>query len=158
MFARTESKASRILSACGPPSSSTTASRASRIFPPNALPRITSCTRGKIMDASISAGERKNLRISRSTIAIIRFINSISSGSWLQSRPLRHGEGIRFLQLVAQLPSGVMNEYIVQRGVLHRERLHCNPGLDGHLDEFRSSSRSVAGEDSIHASAFVLHR
>ena len=34
-----------------------------------------SCTRGKIIDASISAGERKNLRISRSTIAIIRFID-----------------------------------------------------------------------------------
>ena len=29
----------------------------------------------KIIDASISAGERKNLRISRSTIAIIRFIS-----------------------------------------------------------------------------------
>ena len=38
-------------------------------FSPNALPRIMSCTRGKIIDASISAGERKNLRISRSTMA-----------------------------------------------------------------------------------------
>jgi hypothetical protein len=33
------------------------------------------------MDASISAGERKNLRISRSTMAIIRFINSNPSAS-----------------------------------------------------------------------------
>src|SRR5271155_680208 len=158
MFARTESKAPRIRIACGPPSSSTTASLASRIFPPNALPRITSCTKGKIMDASISAGERKNLRISRSTIAIIRFINSISSGSWLQPRPLWHYEGVRFLQFVAQLPAGVMHEYVVQRRVLHGKRLHRNPGSDGHLDEFRGGSRSVAGEDSIHASAFMLHR
>src|ERR1700686_2789403 len=97
------------------------ASRASRIFPPNALPKITSCTRGKIIDASIRAGERKNLRISRSTMAIIRFIASKPGGSWLQPRPLRHGEGISLHEFVAQLPAGVMDEYVVQRGVLHRQ-------------------------------------
>src|SRR5271156_6363099 len=136
MFARTESNASRILSACVPPSSSTIASRASRIFPPKALPRMTSCTRGKIMDASMSAGERKNLRISRSTIAIIRFIKSDPGASRPQPRTLRHGEGVGFLQLVAQLPARVMNEYVVQRCVLHRERLHRNPGFHCHPDQF----------------------
>ena len=49
-------------------------SRAPRIFPPKALPRIMSCTSGSIIDTIINAGERKNLRISRSTIAIIRFM------------------------------------------------------------------------------------
>src|SRR5258706_8450593 len=103
------------------------ATRASRIFPPNALPRIMSCTNGKIIDASISAGERKNLRISRSTIAIIlfikfspeRFLTSTPGGSWLQPRPLRHGERICLLQYVAQLSAGVMHEDVVQRRVLH---------------------------------------
>ena len=28
-----------------------------------------------------------------------------------------------------------MHEYIIQSGVLHRERLHCNASLDGHLDQ-----------------------
>ena len=47
------------------------------ILPPKALPSTINCTSGKIIDASISAGERKNLRISRSTIAIIRFMVAI---------------------------------------------------------------------------------
>src|SRR5580693_1375067 len=140
MLARTESKASRTRSACVPPSSSTMATRASRIFPPNALPRMTSCTRGKIIDASMSAGERKNLRISRSTIAIIRFMTSTPGGSWPQPWALRHGEGVRFLQFVAQLPAGIVDEHIIQRGVLHRERLQRNPGCDGHLDQFGGSA------------------
>jgi len=59
----------------------------------------------KIIDASISAGERKNLRISRSTIAIIRFISSTPGSSWPQPRTLRHHEGIGLLQFVAQLPA-----------------------------------------------------
>src|SRR5437660_3195596 len=158
MFARTESKASRILSACVPPSWSTTASLASRIFPPKALPRMMSCTSGKIIDASMSAGERKNLRISRSTIAIILFITSAPSGSRLQPRPLRHGEGVCFLKLVAQLPAGVMDEDVVQRRVLHRERLHSNPSLDGHLNQFGGGARAVAGQDAIHSRALVLDR
>jgi hypothetical protein len=35
---------------------------------------MISCTSGKIIDAIISAGDRKNFRISRSIIAIIRFM------------------------------------------------------------------------------------
>src|ERR1700730_13670935 len=111
---------------------------------------MINCTRGKIMDASIRAGERKNLRISRSTMAIIRFILATPQigfrrppadfattprrkpraesrkpcpSSWLQPRPRRHHKGIRFLQLVAQLPTGVVNEHVVERRVLHRKRL-----------------------------------
>src|SRR5271155_4848525 len=187
MFARTESNASRIRNACGPPSWSTIATRASRIFPPNALPRTMSCTSGIIIDASMSAGDRKNLRISRSTIAIIRFISQswflspelrvlspelrirsrsfrelinpldsllVSRGhpgprgrglatrnsghgtrdpSRLQPRSLRHREGVGLLQFVAQLPPRIVDEYIVQRGVLHRKRFHWNPRRDGHL-------------------------
>ena len=37
---------------------------------------MISCTSGKIIDAGVNTGDRKNLRISRSTIAIIRFIVS----------------------------------------------------------------------------------
>jgi len=44
------------------------------ILPPKALPSTINCTRGITIDAIISAGERKNLRISRSIIAIIRFM------------------------------------------------------------------------------------
>src|SRR5882757_9423893 len=133
------------------------ATRASRIFPPNAFPKMLSCTNGKIMDASISAGERKNLRISRSTIAIILFINSDPHGSWLQPRPLRHGEPIRFLQFVAELSPGVMDEDVIQSRVLHRERLDRSPGFDGHLNQFGSSARAVAGQDSIHPRSLVLY-
>src|ERR1022692_345019 len=133
------------------------ARRASRIFPPNALPRMTSCTRGKIMDASMSAGERKNLRISRSTMAIIRFMSSIPGGSWLQPRPLRHHEGICLLQFVAQLPARVVHEYIVQRRVLHREPLHCNSSFNGHFYQFSCCSRAVTRQHSVHACSFVLH-
>src|SRR5438270_543501 len=71
MLARTESKASRMRRAWVPPSWSTKPTLASRIFPPKAFPSTINCTSGKIMDASINAGDRKNLRISRSTIAII---------------------------------------------------------------------------------------
>src|SRR5947208_14388657 len=98
------------------------ATLASRIFPPKALPRMMSCTRGKTIEASINAGERKNLRISRSTMAIIRFIRQPRApavnkearqvrllgppsqlqfvdvfDSWLQAGALRHHEGIGFL-------------------------------------------------------------
>ena len=72
---RTESNASRTFSACG--AAVLVHDRQAwrrRIFPPKALPRMINCTSGKIIDTSISAGERKNLRISRSTMAIIRFI------------------------------------------------------------------------------------
>src|ERR1700722_4228182 len=115
------------------------ATRASRISPPKALPRIMSCTRGKIMEASISAGERKNLRISRSTIAIIRFIGSTSCGppfdrSWLQPGPLRHYECIRFLQFVAELSSGIVHEHIVEGRVLYGKRLHLHFGGNRHFD------------------------
>jgi hypothetical protein len=83
MLARTESNAWRILSACVPPSWSTTPSRASLILPPNALPSTINCTSGKIIDASINVGDRKNLRISRSTIAIIRFMVAIlAAAAW----------------------------------------------------------------------------
>src|SRR5580658_10543127 len=163
MFARTESNASRIRNACGPPSWSTMATRASRIFPPNALPRIINCTSGKIIDASISAGERKNLRISRSTMAIIRFINSTSGcsnprRSWLQPRPLRHDERIGFLKFVAQLSSGVVHEDVVERRVLHRERFHLHFVVHGHFHQFGSGERTVAGEHAEHTGAFMLYR
>src|SRR5580704_5633099 len=49
--------------------------RASLILPPNALPSTINCTSGNTIDTSINAGERKNLRNSRSTIAHIRFIS-----------------------------------------------------------------------------------
>ena len=45
-----------------------------RILPPKAFPRIISCTKGMVNDTIISAGERKNFRISRSTIANIRIM------------------------------------------------------------------------------------
>src|SRR5258708_27452386 len=167
MFARTESNASRTLRACGPPSWSTMATRASWIFPPKALPRMINCTSGKIIDASINAGERKNLRISRSTMAIMRFINTTPQfgfwrpaaglsaatfrkpgaesrkpfrSSWLQPRPLRHYEGVGLLQFVAKLSSGVMHEHVVESGVLHRERLHRHLALHGHLHQFGCSA------------------
>src|SRR5260370_26586865 len=124
------------------------ATRGWRIFPAKALPRMMSCTSGKIMDASMSAGERKNLRISRSTMAIILFIKSTPRDSRLQPRPLRHGEGVCFLKLVAQLPACVMYEDIVQGCVLYRERLHRNPCLDSHLYQFGCSARAVAGQDA----------
>src|ERR1700728_167222 len=145
MLARTESKASRIFSACVPPSWSTMATRASRILPPKALPSI------------ISAGDRKNLRISRSTIAIIRFIASTSQNSRLQPRPLRHGKGVGFLQFVAQRSSRVVHEAIIQRCVLHRERLQRNSSRDGHFDEFGCCPRTTAGENSKHTCTLALH-
>src|ERR1700740_449895 len=137
MLARTESKASLILSGCVPPACSTKAIFASRIFPPNAFPRIISCTRGKIMDASIKAGERKNFRISRSTMAIMRFIRKAPhNGSWLQPRPLRHHKRVRLLQFIAELPSGVVDKDVIECGVLHRQRFHRYAGCDRHLHEF----------------------
>src|SRR5438309_9766367 len=157
MFARTESKASRILSACVPPSWSTTASLASRIFPPKALPRMMSCTSGKIMDASIRAGERKNLRISRSTMAIIRFINAAPRDSWLQSRPWRHHEGIGFLQFVTQLPSRIVHEDVVQSGVLHTQRLHSDSCVHCYFNQLGCRAGAIAGENPIHPRAFVLN-
>ena len=54
---------------------------ASVILPPKALPRITSWTRGNTMAVSISAGERKNLRSSRSTMANIRFMAASPAGA-----------------------------------------------------------------------------
>jgi hypothetical protein len=42
---------------------------------------MMSCTEGKIIATSMSAGERKNLRISRSMMAIIRFM---AVNLWLQ--------------------------------------------------------------------------
>src|SRR5579863_6293988 len=157
MLARTESKASRTLSACGPPSGSTIATRASWIFPPKALPRMINCTRGKIIDASISAGERKNLRISRSTMAIIRFITYTPACSWLQPRPLRHHERVGLLQFVAQLSPGVVNENVVKRCVLNGKRLHRHLLSNCEFDELGGGARSVAGENAVHARAFVLH-
>jgi hypothetical protein len=44
------------------------------IFPPKALPMMTSVSSGIIRDMIMSVGERKNLRISRSTMANIRFM------------------------------------------------------------------------------------
>jgi hypothetical protein len=35
---------------------------------------MISCTSGSVIETIINAGDRKNLRISRSTIAIIRFM------------------------------------------------------------------------------------
>jgi hypothetical protein len=35
---------------------------------------MTNCTSGRVIETIINAGERKNFRISRSTIAIIRFM------------------------------------------------------------------------------------
>src|SRR5579862_3200464 len=71
-------------------------------------------------------------------------IHSFSLASRLQ-RPLRHYEGIRFLQFVAQLAAGVMNENIVQSRVLYRKRLYGDAGSDSHLNQFRRSAGTVAG-------------
>src|SRR5579864_9433505 len=130
---------------------------------------MINCTSGKIMDASINAGERKNLRISRSTMAIIRFMTSTpqfgfrrsESGSatmtsrkpraenpkprrssWLQPRPLRHHKGIRFLQFVAQLSPGVVHKDVVEGSVLHGERFQWNSAFHRHLDQFRGGTRT----------------
>src|ERR1700728_155943 len=89
-----------------------------------------------------------------STIAIILFI---FASSWLHPRPRRHYEGIRFLQFVAQLSSGVMHEDVVERGILHGQRLHRYFTAHRHFDQFGRGARAVAGEYAIHARAFMLH-
>src|SRR5438105_15892867 len=99
-----------------------------------------SCTNGKIMEAIISAGERKNFRRSRSTIAHIRFMR-LSSLRLGPADPT--GVGVRAYFLVAQLPPRVMDENIVQRGVVHRERLHLDSRLQRHLHHFGAGLRAV---------------
>ena len=50
------------------------ATRAPTIFPPKALPMMSNCMMGIIRDITMRVGERKNLRISRSTMANILFM------------------------------------------------------------------------------------
>src|SRR6266542_4516307 len=145
--------------ACGPWSSSTMATRASRIFPPKALPRMMSWTKGKIMAVTMSAGERKNLRISRSMMAIMRFMAAPSwpQPSWPQPRTVRHDEAEGLHLLVAKLASRVVDEDIVERSVLHAERLDLHCGAPRQLYQRRGGLRSGGGQQAIHASALVLH-
>ena len=53
---------------------------ASLILPPKALPSTINCTSGNTIATSISAGERKNLRSSRSTMAHMRFMGASPDG------------------------------------------------------------------------------
>src|SRR5947209_18621724 len=103
-------------------------SRASWILPPKAFPGTMSCTRGKIMATSIHAGERTNLPISRSTIAIIRFMISPFSAV-AAADPA--GVDMRADFLVAQLPAGVIHKNVVQRGVVYGKGFHLDLVLQG---------------------------
>ena len=51
------------------------------ILPPKALPMMINCRSGIISDMIISVGERKNLRISRSTMANILFMAELPAGA-----------------------------------------------------------------------------
>ncbi len=51
------------------------------ILPPKALPMMTNCRIGIISDMIMRVGERKNLRISRSTMANILFMAALPAGA-----------------------------------------------------------------------------
>src|SRR5439155_5353545 len=91
-------------------------------------------------------------------ISASRVRQSQECDSWLQSWPLRHDKGVRFHQLIAQLPTGVVDEHVVQRGVLDRQGLYCDPSLNGCFDQLRSSARAIASKNAEHASSLMLHR
>ena len=55
----------------------------------------------------------------------------------------------RLLQRVAQLAAGVVNEHVVERRALHRERLDGHAGSRGGLEERMRRRRAVAGRDAV---------
>jgi len=104
------------------------------ILPPNALPRMTSCTRGKIIDASISAANGKICAFRAPTLAINPVHSSTPGSSWPQPRTLRHHEGIAFCSSVAQLPAPCNARTHRQRGCsAPGERLHRHARSHGHF-------------------------
>src|SRR5579859_6836545 len=113
-----------------------------------------SCTRGKIMATSIKAGERTNLRISRSTIAIIRFM--ISSFSAVAAADPA-GVDMRADLLVAQLSAGVIHKNVVQCGVMHRERFDLNLVLQGKGNQLGHGLGAVVGKKTVSIAALGLH-
>ncbi len=144
--------ASRIFTACVPPSWSTTPSRASLDL---AAERVAQHDQLHQREDHRHQHQR---RASGRTCAS-RARQWPSSGSWLHPWPLRHGEAVRLHQFVAQLASGVVDEDVVQRRVLHGQRLHAAPSS---CTAISTSSvvvrRAVAGQHAVHARALVLHR
>src|SRR5207248_8961596 len=51
---------------------------------------------------------------------------SPSFDSWLHPRSGRHRKSVGFDEFVPQLPSGVMDEHVIQSCVLYGKRLHPN--------------------------------
>src|ERR1700748_3436454 len=81
-----------------------------------------------------------------------------TSGSWLCSWSGRHDEAVRFYQFVAQLPASVMNEYIVQTGVLYGKRLHGDTSAHCCFHQLRGSAGSITSQHPVHARTFMLNR
>src|SRR6185437_7682129 len=80
-----------------------------------------------------------------------------SFDSWLHPRSLRHHELVSLLEFVAQLSSCVMDEDIVQSGVLNTESFHRHARLYGEFHQFGCGARPVAGQHAKHPRAFRLH-
>src|SRR5260370_23447408 len=128
--------------------------RASWILPPKALPSTMSCTMGRTMATSINAGERTNLRISRSTMAIIRFI-SASFSAVPAADPA--GVDMRADFLVAQLPSGVVDKNIIECRVMDRERIDLNLMLQGQPNQLGHGFGAVIRKKAVGIAAQGLH-
>src|SRR5579864_4920417 len=93
-----------------------------------------SCTIGNTIDTTIRMGLRRNRRSSRSIMAHVRpifqpFLAPPVRASRLppiMSSPDHEGAVLRrrLLEFVAQSPPRVVNEHVVQRRALNRERAH----------------------------------
>src|SRR5262249_54025548 len=106
-------------------------------MPPNAYPSTTSWTTGNRIEMTIRVGLRRNRRSSRSTIAHMRCM----------ALPARHHERAlarrRLVGGVAEAPTSVVNEDVVQRRALHGGRVHRHTGPLRRLHEGECRDRPV---------------
>ena len=64
---------------------------------------------------------------------------------------------VRAVGIVPELPPGIENKHIVERSVLHRQRLQRHARHYRHLYQIRCRTRSICRQYAKHSRAFVLH-
>src|SRR5262245_32236335 len=101
---------------------------------------------GKIIEMAMSTGLRRNRRSSRSMMGNA----PLMCASLL---PAAHRKGAierrRFLQGVAQLVTGVVDEYIVERCALYGQRMDCDAFLRRGVQQCHRGSGTVLRCDPI---------